>query len=253
MGQILKTPKSDLLFKSSAGHEVHRHENNIFIRYNKEMLAFSTSQLNGGINKIDYSFNHQLSKWIETVDDLPGGSLKNYLAYNSEILGLEGNRSTGLITSASMDNVAIIHEVLGDASLFAVVTGGASVNAARAGDSASYDETSFGRFVPVAGTINIMLVLEFSIPVEGLARTAIVVTEAKTAAMQELNVKSCFSEGVATGTGTDGLIAACHNDDEYSFSDVGTHSRLGELISRIVKKGVTEALIKDGIEGVKTR
>ncbi len=243
--------KTELLFRSITGHEVHRNENNIFIRYNEKMLAFSTSGLNGGISRINYSFNHQLSHWFETVDDLPGGSIKNYLIYNSEILGLANEHSTGLITSASMDNVAIIQEFLGESSLFAVITAGASVNAVRAGDPASYDEESFGSFTPVTGTINIMLVLEFAIPVESLARLAIIVTEAKAAALQELNVKSCVSEGVATGTGTDGLIAACHNNEKYSFSDVGTHSRLGELICKIVRNGVTEALIKDGIEEAK--
>lgn len=247
----MKNPVSGLLFKSFAGHEVYRYENNIFISYNKEVLAFSTSQLNGGINKIQYSFNHQLSQWIETVEDLPGGSLKNYLIYNSEKLGFDNQKATGLVTTASMDNVAITHEALGEASLFAVVTAGAKVNAARAGDPATYHEVSFGRYIPVAGTINVMLVLEFAIPIESLARTAIVVTEAKTAAMQELNVRSCFSEGVATGTGTDGLIVTCHTDKESTFSDVGTNSRLGEIICKIVKRGITEALIKDGIQEVK--
>jgi len=243
----LEMSKSELIFRSPAGHEIHRQEDTIFINYNKEMFAFSTSQLNGGINRIQHSFNHQLAQWVETAEDLPGGNLKNYLEYNARRLGLDSKRTTGLITSASMDNASIVHQSYRAASLLALVTAGAGVNAVRAGEPAAYDEIYYGRFVPIAGTINIILVLEFAVPIECLARTAIVVTEAKTAALQDLNVKSCFSEGGATGTGTDGLIVACNVDGEHLFSDVGTQSRLGELICTAVKKGVTEGLIKDGL------
>ena len=236
--------KPKLVFKSPAGHEVHRQEGTLFISYSKEMLAFSTSQLNGGINKIQHSFNHQLSEWVETAEDLPGGNLKNYFEFNAKRLGLDSKKTTGLITSASMNNASIVTEQYRGASLFALVTAGAGVNAVRAGEPATYDETYYGRFVSVAGTINIILVLEFAVPIECLARTAIIATEAKAAALQDLNVRSCFSGGGATGTGTDGLIVACNVDGEYSFSDVGTHSKLGELICTTVKKGITESLIK---------
>ena len=242
---LSSTLKSNLIFKSPAGHEVHRQGGTIVINYSKEMLAFSTSQLNGGINEIQHSFNHQLVEWVETAEDLPGGSLKNYFEFNAKRLGLNTDRTTGIITSASMDNASIVRQQYRDVSLFAVITAGAGVNAVRAGETATYDEISYGRFVPVAGTINIILVLEFAVPIESLARTAIVVTEAKTAALQDLNVKSSFSGGGATGTGTDGLIIACNVGDEYSFSDVGTQSKLGELICTTVKRGVAEALTKD--------
>lgn len=245
VGQNLEISKAELIFKSPAGHEVYKQGGTIFINYNKEMLAFSTSQLNGGINKIQHSFNHQLAEWVETAEDLPGGSLQGYFEFNAKNLGLDVNKTTGLITSASMDNVAIIRQRYRDTSLFALVTAGVGVNAVRAGESATYDEIYYGKFVPVAGTINIILVLEFAVPIECLARTAIVVTEAKTAALQDLNIKSSFSEGGATGTGTDGLIVVCDVDDKYSFSDVGPQSKLGELICTIVKKGVIEALTKD--------
>lgn len=241
----MEISKSKLIFRSPAGHEIHRQNGTIFINHVREMLAFSTSQLNGGINKIQHSFNHQLDHWVETAEDLPGGNLKNYLEYNAKKLGLDCKRATGLITSASMDNASIVQQHYREASLFVLVTAGIDVNAVRAGEPATYDEISYGRFVPIGGTINIILVLEFALPIECLARTAIVVTEAKTAALQDLNVKSCFSKGGATGTGTDGLIVACNVDGEYSFSDVGTQSKLGELICTTVIRGVTEALIKD--------
>lgn len=244
----MSNPSNKLLFKSPKGHEVYRYQNNIYIKYNQKMLAISTSQLNGGINEITYSFNHELSKWYQTIDDLPGGSIKAFMEHNSKKLGLDNTKTTGLITSASMDNVAIIYDSYRDVSLFAVITGGASKNAVRAGDRASYYEETNGEYKPITGTINIMLAIESRLPVESLARTSIIVTEAKTAALQDLQVQSSYSRGMATGTGTDGLIVACHTDDPLCFSDVGTHSKLGELISNVVKKGVTEALIKDGIE-----
>ncbi|MEW6622526.1 MAG: adenosylcobinamide amidohydrolase [Bacillota bacterium] len=231
-----------VIFRSPAQHDVLRKENNIVLHFSRPMAAYSTSQLNGGITKIKSCFNHQLTEWIETVDDLPGGSIKNYLITTALGLGLDWTAATGLITAASMDMAAIKHVTYREMSLFAVITAGVDVNAVRAGETALYYEESYGKYVPAGGTINIFLIMEFFLPVESLARVPIIVTEAKAAALQDLNVLSCFSGAVATGTGTDGLVAACHREDHMKFSDVGTHSKLGELIGSIVKRGIIEAL-----------
>lgn len=230
---------------SPAGHIIKRNEHNFAISFTNKMLAFSTSQLNGGIRTIENCFNHKLTKWISTTDDLPNCSIKDYLSEASVELNLNPETTTGLMTTASMNNASLEWSREDNISIFAVITAGAGVNAVRSGDPPCYHETYPDNFTPIAGTINILLVIEANLPPEALARVSIIATEAKTAALQDLSIPSCFSNGIATGTGTDGLIIACHQKDSIIFTDTGNHSKLGHLISTIIKKGVTKSLIKE--------
>lgn len=230
---------------SPKGHIVKKNKTNYSISYSKDMLVFSTSQLNGGINTLKNCFNHKLTSWIDSLEDIPGGSIKNYLDSISQNLGLNSSDTTGLMTTASMENASLEWAEEDNISLFALITAGAGTNAVRAGDPPCYHEEWPDKFTPVAGTINILLTIEAKLPEETLARIAITATEAKTAALQDLGIKSCFSMGTATGTGTDGLIIACHKEDSIIFTDSGNHSKLGHMISKVVKKGVAKALIKE--------
>lgn len=232
---------------SPAGHIIQKKGHNYTISFSKNMLAFSTSQLKGGINEIKSCFNHKLTKWVENADDLPNSSITNYLYETSINLNLDPETTTGLMTTASMENAAIEWAQDDNISIFAVITGGVGVNAVRSGDPPSYHELYPDKFTPIGGTINILLVIEAKLPLETLARISIIATEAKTAALQDLSIKSCFSDGIATGTGTDGLIIACHKDDPIIFTDAGNHSKLGYIISTVVKKGVSKTITKEKI------
>ncbi len=231
---------------SSYGHIVLEKPSGIFVKCNQVMRGYSTSPFNGGIRNIQYVFNHQLKSWIETSADLPGGSVEGYLQKIATESGWDHSRTTGLMTTASMQHAAIVRDCYKDAALFAVITAGTRFNAVRAGEPGAYYEISPGSFVPLSGTINIILILEFALPEASLARTPIIITEAKCAALQEHRIPSCNSHAIATGTGTDGMIVLCNPSGSPCFTDVGTHSKVGELIGRTVFKGVIEALEKEG-------
>jgi adenosylcobinamide hydrolase len=230
---------------SPMGHIIRKNEHNYAISFSKEMLIFSTSQLNGGINTLQNCFNHKLSRWIETTSDLPNSSVSDYLKETSVELKLDPKSTTGLMTTASMKNASLEFIQDNEISIFAIITAGAGVNAVRAGDPPCYHEKYPDIYTPVGGTINILLTVEAKLPPEALARVSIIATEAKTAALQDLATPSCFSDGIATGTGTDGLIIACHKNDSLIFTDTGNHSKLGHLISTVVKRGVTKSIIKE--------
>lgn len=236
MEQIAVSPK---------GHIIKKNEHNYAISFSREMLVFSTSQLNGGINIMNNCFNHKLTKWISTTSDLPNSSISEYLREISIELDLDPKTTTGLMTTASMKNASFELVKDDNISLFAIITAGAGVNAVRAGDPPCYHEVYPDTFTPLGGTINILLVIEAKLPPEALARVSIIATEAKTAALQDLKTPSCFSDGIATGTGTDGLVIACHQEDSVFFTDTGNHSKLGHLISTIIKKGVAKSIIKE--------
>ena len=77
-----------------------------------------------------------------------------------------------------------------------------------------------------------------------LARALVTCTEAKTAALQELQAGSHYSLGIATGSGTDQTIVVANSEAPYYYDGAGKHSKLGELIGKAVKKAVKLALYK---------
>lgn len=94
------------------------------------------------------------------------------------------------------------------------------------------------------GTINIMLFMNVNLPDGVLVRSLMTATEAKSAALQELMASSRYSNGIATGSGTDGLIAVCDRESPLLLENTGKHCKLGELIGVTVKTAVKDALRK---------
>ncbi len=93
------------------------------------------------------------------------------------------------------------------------------------------------------GTINTMLFISRPLTPGALVRTVVTATEAKTAALQELAVNSRYSDGPATGTGTDQIgVAAVKDDGRRPLTGAGKHVKLGELIGRSVLAAVKGAL-----------
>ena len=81
-----------------------------------------------------------------------------------------------------------------------------------------------------------------------MARAIITATEAKTAAFQELDIRSTYTpENQATGTGTDNMVIV--SGMGQLVDSAGGHVKMGELIARATKRAVVEALVKqDGID-----
>ena len=77
-----------------------------------------------------------------------------------------------------------------------------------------------------------------------MLRTIITATEAKSAALLDMDIRSTYSgiKNGATGTGTDNVLVVRGNgpDEEYA----GGHTKTGELVARAVHAGVTEAIYK---------
>jgi adenosylcobinamide amidohydrolase len=95
------------------------------------------------------------------------------------------------------------------------------------------------------GTINIILLSSRNLSMGGAASAAIVMTEAKTAALWDMDIRSAETPKVnpATGTGTDDLIVVAGGDGP-PLDYTGGHSKIGELIARVVYDAVAEALLR---------
>jgi adenosylcobinamide amidohydrolase len=108
-------------------------------------------------------------------------------------------------------------------------------NAVRAGEPTGQNSTAFA-----AGTINIILVTNAALPASAMVTLVQVATESKTATLLAHNVPSHNGLPGATGTGTDVVVVA--SGDELRLRYGGTHTKLGELVGRLVASGITEGL-----------
>ena len=142
-----------------------------------------------------------------------------------------------LFTGVDMDRLAVGYERFQDMEVWAFVTAGIHFNAMRmAKDTGMYYEP---------GTINILLMSNMKLSPQAMTRAIVTATEAKTAALEDLDIRSSDTPLLhqATGTGTDNMIVVGGRGREMEQS--GGHSKMGELIAKSVYQGVQEAVYRE--------
>ena len=236
-----KDTVTEKLYTLSTGDEVYRYEKSIVIFFKGKRKVLSTSVFNGGYHE-NYTavFNHDAKKAAGMPCEMLAPTYTEHMQILSGRLGLDPDTVTGMGTAADMEHVAMETLAYKELTVTAIVTGGIETNGGRVGDPATF-------FKPLekpdrAGTINIMLVLDTDLPPGPLTRALVTCTEAKTAAIQELLEGSKYSNGIATGSGTDTTIIVANSDSPLYLEGAGKHSKLGELIGRTVKAAVKQAL-----------
>ena len=238
-----KDTVTEKLYTLSSGDEVYRYEKSIVIFFKGRRKVLSTSVFNGGYHE-NYTavFNHDAKQGAGMPCEMLAPTYTEHMHILSGRLGLDPETVTGMGTAADMENAVIETLCYQNLTVTAIVTGGIETNGGRVGDPATF-------FKPVekpdrAGTINIMLVLDTDLPPGTLTRALVTCTEAKTAAIQELLEGSKYSNGIATGSGTDTTIVVANSESSLYLEGAGKHSKLGELIGRVVKAAVKKALDK---------
>lgn len=223
------------------GDDVYLYDKSIVIFFNGKRKVLSTSVYNGGYHE-DFKavYNYDAKQGSGMPCESLADTYIEHMKLISERLAIEPEKVSGMATAASMENAAVETISYKDLTVTAIVTAGVEHNGGRAGDDAAY-------YMPVAkpgnyGTINIMLAINCDLPPGTLTRALVTCTEAKTAALQELFAGSCYSNGIATGSGTDQVIIVANADSNLYFEDAGKHSKLGELIGKTVIKAVKRAL-----------
>lgn len=160
-------------------------------------------------------------------------------------LGVNSKDLTFLGTGVNMEQVAVCQKSYGEFKVCCIATAGAKDNALRMGVDAGNWVEKENCFREVSGTINIILLTNVSLTDGAMARAIVTATEAKTAALQDLDYRSTPSPQVqATGTGTDSMIVVSGVDPDILIRHTGGHTKMGELIGVSAKNAVTEALIK---------
>jgi len=224
--------------------------------------VLSTAARNGGQREgLRFLVNHQSCEGTDHRERhavIMGNAEYHDLACGE--IGIDPALAAMMQTAANVNYAAVVAVSDLNVTVTAVVTAGVHGNAACAGDPAAWRETETGWekvAASVPGTINTMLLINRALTEGALARAVITMTEAKSAALQRLAVRSLYSADFATGTGTDQYCAAARLESEgggKEFTSTSPHSKLGELIGVAVRDATLEALRwQNGLEVSSTR
>ncbi|MBF7097862.1 adenosylcobinamide amidohydrolase [Alkalibacter mobilis] len=227
----------------STGDKVHRYNKAIIVEFIDKRKVLSTAHLNGGFREdlkaiLNFDSNPEDgSTYCQRSD-----TYEDDLRFIAKELNVDPDKTAAISTTVPMINVSIKSSIYEDLQVTAIVTAGIDGNAGRVGDPAYFHERKGEVVVIQPGTINIILLVDADLPNGTMTRAIVTATEAKTAALQELQARSVYSSGLATGTGTDETILICNPKSESIMKFAGKHSKLGELIGITVKEAVSEAL-----------
>ena len=204
----------------------------LLIDFNKPLSVVST--LEGYRKKIESVANHYSSPACWALNhnlDLRG---LRRLVYG--VIDRSEATTSILFTGADMDNLSVKRKRHKEMEVYALVTAGIESNSVRM----SKDE---GRYYE-PGTINIIILPNMRLTPRAMTRSIISATEAKTAALMDMDIRSSFTPMVnqATGTGTDNIILV--EGDGQKIDNAGGHTKMGELIAGAVYEAVQEAVYK---------
>ncbi len=158
----------------------------------------------------------------------------------AEKLGFDPKRVVFQGTAAHMDNAETSEAESSDGiKVSFAVTAGIRHNGGRAGDPASYDESE-SNITDKSGTIITIMSIDADLSDGDMLKAMLIATEAKSCVIQELQAKSLYSKGIATGSGTDQVTVIVNKDSPNKVESLARDSSLSAAIA----KGMSEALRK---------
>lgn len=270
---MAKDKNFELIFKTCDDDEILRDENNVVVKFARKRNGIVTSWINAGYGEdLQAVFNHQLSQETldgEESDDIEISDYLKGLSHElADSLDLDENRISGLVTSAKMTNVGISSRSFRKLEVTAISTAGTNVNAGSAGDPASYYEENGSFDLDISaqgineddgvnkginvqnslpdkpGTINSIVLINARLDESSILLAEMTAVEAKTVALRDLMIPSCYSNEIATGTGTDGIAIFSNMESANQVEIAGKHSKLGEMIAQTVIDSIKTSLEK---------
>ena len=220
----------------------------VLLQWHGNRLCLSSAVLNGGMVQAQQVLNLKVSGDI--VEQHPAESLLK----TGQTLALKGD-TIGMMTAANMSSfrhqrIELQDELAGEV-IEVLLTCGLS-NTRRAGEPEAWmldkDTQNFnGAYgkseYPIPGTINIIVITSLSLTPSCMAEMLLIITEAKCAALQDLNIKSAETGNIATGTGTDSVVIVNGFGKEEEWC--GKHTTIGYRVSTTVN-----TLLHDSIKNL---
>ncbi len=214
----------------------------LLIDLEKRLKVLSSAACHGGLVKARYIMNHQVpANPVAASATLPTRRWTDPAKYLKQVAGEMGvtGEAVALMTAVPMKQLVTLRAAADNLWVEGFITVGVT-NAVRAGEPVRSAE---GRRRASPGTINVILVTNARLGESAMVGAVQVVTESKAAVLLAAGVPSWTGRRGATGTGTDAVVVACgagRDGPQLRYS--GTHTKVGELIGRLVMRGVTEGL-----------
>ncbi|ANE48808.1 hypothetical protein SY83_08810 [Paenibacillus swuensis] len=195
------------------------------------MDVVSSAPFGGGRRTADHLINWKVPLSYDCSD--PEAMMRRQLVF----WGYPSERCVGLQTAAHLTHASFAEEEGDGYKLLVCSTAGTS-NGARAGVA----RTTFPAYR--AGTINTFILLEGRLSDAAMINAVITATEAKTAALQELNILDRENGLQATGTTTDAIAVAVTQTgpSELTHQYAGVATTWGNAVGRLVYATVHEAV-----------
>jgi alpha-ribazole phosphatase CobZ len=181
----------------------------LVIRFDEPFKVLSSAVLNGGLFRTRAIINHHVPKSFD-------------------------HRDPASVLMDLVKNLGLADERVKDLTVSALVTAGLSYPATAGDDTLQ----SSG-----IGTINIILLIDGNLTDSCMVNSIQTAIEAKTVALREMDIRSRFSNSVASGSTSDAIAVVCTGVGK-AIKFAGTGTEIGMMIGRIVKEATKEAIQK---------
>lgn len=218
---LLNTPTVKLLVE----------DNVIAVTSDAGLTTISSAIYNGGFKKVNAILNIQVP---EGYSDIKLHEDPLHLVKLSSAKVNVHENYLAMVTAAKVNNRHHTAKTDGIISVNVIATAGAS-HGESAGEIINAEHSD--------GTINIIVIIHGNPTDSCLAAAFVTAIEAKTAALDDLDIRSRYSGEAATGSITDSLSVATTNAGE-KIELGGPASRLGQLVAPCVREAVKVALQK---------
>ncbi|MCE7791606.1 adenosylcobinamide amidohydrolase [Salipaludibacillus sp. CUR1] len=214
----------------SRSYRVRQNEGLIHIEFNEPLRTISNGVTGEGIQWLNHFCNFHVNNNYdggEPVDDMTNW-MKNQ--------GIPPEKAAGMMTAVKLEDMVLLEKEYEEIRLLAMVTAGA-------GNAVDITSEELDSEIGKIGTINIMVFLDSHFTDGALVNACLSATEAKTKALQDLNIKDPYTGTIATGTSTDSLlIGTTQKGERTPYAGSGTIA--GKAIGTAVYDAVTGAVRK---------
>jgi adenosylcobinamide hydrolase len=206
-------------------------DNVLAVICDSSLKTVSSAIYNGGHNQVKAVLNvgvpegySDLSLHLDPLELITSsaakiGLTKDYLA---------------MLTAAKIKNYSLVSKKAANFSVSVAATAGCS-HGESSGEEMDVQE--------IAGTINIIVLIDGNPSESCMVAALITATEAKSAVMRDFDVRSRYTGDSATGSITDSVTVASTCSGK-TLSLAGPASKLGKLVGSCARRAVTEALLK---------
>ena len=218
-------------FNLAGGTKLLVKDNVLAVICDNALMTVSSAFYNGGHKQIKAVLNvgvpegyNDLSLHLDPLELITSSAAK--IGFTKDYLAM--------VTAAKINNYSLVTKKADDFSVSVAATAGCK-HGESSGEEMDVQE--------IQGTINIIVLIDGKPTESCMVASIITATEAKSAALRDLDVRSLYTGDSATGSITDSVtIASTNNGKTISYG--GPASKLGKLVGYCTRKAVIEALVK---------